>query len=130
MIRSLLAILAVFFAFSSGFDQVAPAQAGHLEVNSRILTFKAACFDLDVLIVVIEATQKSKQYSDNTWRAAQSAGLCFTGRTFRGVLERVVETMDWGDDGPVVVVEVHGENGQSAFTWYTEKFWYKRMPSA
>ena len=127
MIRSLLVSLAVVFTLIGG---SAPAQAGHLEINPRVMTFRAACYDLDAMVAVVEATQKSQQHFDDTWTAATKAEVCFTGQRRQGVFERVVEQMEWGSNGPVVIVEIHYRNGWVMFTWYTLKTWYKMNPRA
>ena len=125
MIRSLLAALVLsvsFFIWPPGV-----AQAGHdlPETERQILAFRIACVDLDVLTALVEATHKGDEQFRDVWSAIIAGQLCFNWRS-SGAFERVVTLMEWGDTGPVVIIEIHDQYGRVAYTWFTKKFWDRR----
>jgi hypothetical protein len=119
----IIAGIIIFVTFFMLAAFASPVQAGHVQANPVILTFRAACYDLDALIAVVEATQKSDQEFGDAWTAALKAKACFNGPFVRGAFERVADHMYWGGEGPIILIEVYDRDGQKVFTWYTEKFW-------
>lgn len=122
MIRSLLAVLVLSVSFVIWPPGV--AQAGHdlPETERRIVSFGAACFDLDALTALVEASHKSDEQFRDVWGAVITSKLCFRRRS-NGAFERVITFMEWGDQDQVVIVELHDRNGTVAYTWFTKDFW-------
>ena len=98
--------------------------AGHTLPGSelQIISFKMACYDLDILTAIVEASHKGKERFQAAWRAMVANSQCFQGR-YTGAFIRVAAVMEWAKTGPVVLIELHDREGRVAYTWFPKEFW-------
>ncbi len=124
------ALLALGLVWATAPAQSAPLTFGVQTVGHDLpaieqqrLSFRIACFDLDALTSMVEATHAS---DERFWEVTQTmiaAKMCFRGGPYVGVFAGIVGVMPWAETGDVVLVEVHDQTGKAAYTWFTQKYW-------